>query len=650
MRSFLTRRVFVGVLIGLIVSALLAGYLYLWPMAPTSVVSTPEKWAALLGEQWLEDVAWFLRINYVETEEVAWFGRYSMSAFQPNLYTTHQAIKLLQNAGRSIKNPEEIVRWINSIQQEDGSFDCPADPPEHAPPLFAAYWAVASLHRLGSSPEHPEGAANFVLSLQAEDGGFYLWSKDKHQAGEANHVATGYAVKTLRILGHDKEDEPLRQAAEYLRRHLDSRLQEQRELEPSTGKKAEKLENVWILYHILKLTPGYTLPERYILVLEEAVELVLNEGFIAESFFWLGLSFAEMINQFVAIAARGVDINLDLDRVKQLMATEVLPRLPKEGTHIFQGIIDPNLLTINFLVKLTKNVGKAYPDLETVIGKVNRYRIEGGWLTFAHLGPSTIRSTYAALYVASEIGYDQFDRRKLKNFVRGFMQDAGRSLAEWYYALMAWRLLEERPDRELIHDFKQRVSQRLLREASYLSLEEFAALARLTRELDLDVPVSVQARAGDILRSAHTELRDSPLLRMHRLHAIVLTQTIAKQKIFPFEELRGHLETLWSTTGGFRVVALTGQSPSDSPVDIPMIPFTPVTYMAIEIISLLPDTNVITVSREAKLKRYILQSKTRFGFCYVSLDVHAKYDVALETTWESTMAALKVLASIMGNE
>lgn len=654
MRSFFTKRVFVGIFIVLIISALLAGCLS--PIAPTPVAPASEKWMTLLGEQWIEDVAWFLKINYVETEEVAWFGQYSISALHPNLYTTHQAISLFRNAGESIENPEGIVRWINSIQQEDGSFVCPSDPPEHAPPLFEVYWAVAGLHHLGSSPKHPERIADFVLSLQAEDGGFYLWSEDKHKAGEVgHHVATGYAVEILLILGHNKAEEPLRQAAEFLRQHLDSRLQEQRELEPCARKKIEKLENVRILYHLLKLTPDYTLPERYVLVLEEAVELALDEGFIAESFFWPGLNFAEMINQFMALAEMGVDINLNLDQVRQLTVTEVFPRLPEEGAHLFQGIIDPNLLTINHLVKLAKNVGVSYPDLETIICKVNRYRIEGGWLTFVHLG-SSIRNTYAALYVASEIGYDQFDREKLKNFVLGFMKDDDGSLAESYYALRSLKLLEERPDRELIHDFKQRISQRPLdepvdyrcsREAIYLALDEVACLAWLARELDLDVPAPVQAKADDILQLVHTELRDSPLLGMHILHAIALTQTIAGKKIFPSEELRGYLEALWSPTGGFKGIAhFTGHSPSDSPADIPEIPVTVATYMATEIMSILPDTNVVTASREEKMKSYILQSKTRFGFCYVSPDVHAKYDVSLETTWESTMAALKVLTFI----
>lgn len=635
-------------LVVLTISALLLTIHY-YPIpssTPTQVFPT-EKWAALLGEQWLQDTAWFLEINYVEKEDTAGFGQFSKRDFRPNLYTTHQAIRLLQNAGENIENPEEIIHWINSIQQDDGSFNCPADHFDHAPPILEIYWAVSSLKRLESSPRHPDKIVDFILSLQKENGGFIF-----NREGDADYWATAMASEILLALGQDKLENPLRQAADFLKQRLDLRLQE--ELEPQ-AEKIEKLEDVLILRTILELTPNHTLPEKYAPVLAKAGALIIEEDFVKETLFWPGFSLAHIANQLLDIAALGVSINLDLDKVKQLTVTEVFPRVPEEGFHLFQGIIDTNLLTINNLVELAKNVEEQYPHLQEVIHKVNRYRIEGGWLTFMHLSPS-IRSTYGALFVAREIGYTQFDREKVQKFVLNLMENDSASFEEKYYALMSLRLLVEQPNKVVIRNFERDIIAQALHVnvSDSQSLYQIAYLARIVKELNLEIPLPLQDKLKEMLQSLRVEWENAPLARMEFLYQVALAQYITGKEIFPSSEVRKRLKALWSPQGGFKAAAhfhagvLSDVPAEPSIISLPDIPIIQSTYLATQIMSMLPDTNIITEDYKKEMTKYILQTKSRFGFDEVTADMHEKYEgvISLEPTWGSTMAALKLLRFI----
>ncbi|MEN4006508.1 MAG: terpene cyclase/mutase family protein, partial [Methanobacteriaceae archaeon] len=482
---------------------------------------------ALLGEQWVQDTVWFLEINYVEEEDTAWFGQFPKHNFQPNLYTTHQAILLLQNAGKSVDSAQGIIRWVNSIQQSDGTFDCPADAADHAPLMLKTYWAVMSLKHLEESPKHVDKIIDIVLSLQKENGGFSLYP-----GGDADYLATELASEILLFLGQDRVEKPLRNAAEFLKQRLDIRLQERSKAQ---AEKMEKLKDLLILHTILELTPNHVLPERFAPVIARARTLIVKEDFIQETLFWPGFSFAHIANQLFDIALLGVDTGLDFDKIKNLTVNKVFPKVPEEGTQLFQGIIDPNLLTINDLIELAENVGVPYPHAEEIIHKVNRYRIEGGWLTFVGLGPC-IRSTYAALYVAGEIGHYQFDHKKVERFVSNFIKDNDASFQERYHALLAFRLLENRPENEFIRNFEESIKKQALQINNDLiyqsqALQCFAYLALIAKELNLEIPDQLRDKAKELLESLRMKWKNVPIVRMDLLHAVMLTQHIAGEEI-----------------------------------------------------------------------------------------------------------------------
>jgi prenyltransferase beta subunit len=639
------RKVTIGFVVIIVIVFMLALHFYHPSSMPVPEVST-KSLRALLGEQWVQDTAWFMEINYVEEEDTAWFGQFPKHNFQPNLYTTHQVILLLQNAGKSVDNAQGIIRWVNSIQQPYGTFDCPADVADHAPIMLETYWAVMIFKYLEDSPEHVDKIIDIILNLQKENGGFSLYP-----GGDADYQATVLASEILLFLGQDKLEKPLRDAADFLKQRLDIRLQQRTKAQ---AEKIEKLKDLLILRTILELTPNHILPEQFAPVIARAKTLIQKEDFIQETLFWPGFSFAHIANQLFDIALLGVDTGLDFDNIKNLTANKVFPKVPEEGPHLFQGIIDANLLTINDLMELAKNAGEPYPHVEEIIRKVNRYRIEGGWLTFVDLAPS-IRSTYAALYVAGKIGYDQFDHKKVESFVASFIKNNNASFRERYYALMSFRLLENRSENELIRDFEESIIKQALQINNDLaSLQCYAYLALIAKELNLEIPDPLRDKAKELLASLSMKWKNTPVVRMELLHAVMLTQHIAGEEIFPLSELREKLTALWSSQGGFKAAA---NFPSGTSIEVPaeygniLIPDIPImqsTYSAVQIMELLPSMNILNGEQAIQMKEYILHTKSKYGFDEVSAAMRDKHEkaIGLEPTWKSTMAALKILRFI----
>lgn len=648
--ELLKRKKFTIGFIAIIVIVFMLALHFYHPYSMPVPQGTTENLHTLLGEQWIQNTAWFLEINYVEDEDTAWFGQFPKHNFQPNLYTTHQAILLLQNAGKSVDDAQGIIRWVNSIQQSDGTFDCPADVADHAPLMLETYWAVMIFKYLEDSPKYVDKIIDIVLSLQKENGGFSLYP-----GGDTDYQATALASEMLLFLGQDKLEKPLRDAVDFLKQRLDIRLQQRTKAQ---AEKIEKLKDLLILRTILELTPNHVLPEQFAPVIVRAKTLIQKEDFIQETLFWPGFSFAHIANQLCDIALLGVDTGFDLDTIKNLTVNKVFPNVPEEGLHLFQGIIDPNLLTINDLIELANNVGEPYPHVEEIVHKVNRYRIEGGWLTFIGLGPS-ISSTYAALYVAGEIGYNQFDHEKVERFVVSFIKNNNASFQERYHALMSFRLLENRSGSELIRNFEKSIINQALQINDNLTcksqlLEYFAYLAMISKEMNLEIPDPLRDKAKELLKSLRMKWKNTPVARMDFLHDVVLIQYIAGEEIFPLSELREKLKALWSSQGGFKAAA---NFPAVTSIDaaaelgnitIPDIPLIHSTYAAIQIMNLFPSMNILAGEKAIQMTEYILQTKSRYGFDEVSAAMRDKHEkaISLEPTWKSTMAALKILRFI----
>ena len=169
-----------------------------------------EKWSEITGNDWVENTTRWLKNSYVEKDNWAAFGEYPYDfghdrniINKPNLYVTYNAIKLYKNIGKEVENKDKIIAWINSLQKENGSFNCPI---EEARSLMETYWAVATLSYLGVDIENSDKVIDFVMSLQREDGLFNFDKNEVLDEGEAIYAtiyATEYACKILSFLNEN---------------------------------------------------------------------------------------------------------------------------------------------------------------------------------------------------------------------------------------------------------------------------------------------------------------------------------------------------------------------------------------------------------------------------------------------------------------
>lgn len=634
-----TKATLAGVIVLIISLILISGYRYhpYFPPDPAWGEWGQERWAELLGEQWIQDTGWWLKLGYVEEGEYAAFGQYPLHLMQPNLYVTYGAIKLFSKVGENIENPQKMACWINSLQQADGSFDCPV---EGAPPLLETHWAVTSLYRLGISPEDPDKVADFLAGLQMPDGFFSLRADEPPRDEDDVVAATALAGEILLALRQENK-----QAAQALRVYLDSRLAQ---IAPPEAWDPEDVRNLLALNTLLNVAPCFTLPERYIAIPHRVVKtlpfLPLPRG-DDRGIVW---SFARAVNQVMEVAERA-GLVLDLERIKQHIVTEIIPHLPEEGRYIFDGIIDPNLLHINALAKLTKNMGETYPGLETVIDKINRYRIDQGWISLIHTRPS-IKLTYEALFIASGIGFDQFDRQKMKNYILDYIENFAGNFEEAYYALGALKLVEPSPDEGLIRNFREAVREQALNlpvGPEHETLIQYVYFIQIAQKLDLQIPPEVAYRAWYILLMLRGHVvRNWPIPLMpgtvptYFVHAIALLQTVTEGSLLCPGE---HLEVLWSERGGFRHLTYYPDMDEIGIIDVPCSEATFFALQAADETSILPD--IITEERKQKMAHYFLQTKSKVGFNYVSpemLDKYGAYVSALPTL-ESTMQVMRIL-------
>ncbi len=114
---------------------------------------------------------------------------------------------------------------------------------------------------------------------------------------------------------------------------------------------------------------------------------------------------------------------------------------------------------INELVKICKNFNQDYPQIEKAINKINRYRINNGWITIIRVHPD-VEITDNALYIANELEFKDYNCEKIKNYLLNYIENPSGNLKEFYYALKALHLLDRNIDKNTIaQNFKEAVEK-----------------------------------------------------------------------------------------------------------------------------------------------------------------------------------------------
>ncbi|MCR4394571.1 MAG: hypothetical protein NUV31_09410, partial [Dehalococcoidales bacterium] len=171
-KSFLSNLLIITLSIVLLSSALF----------PAACVSRPTPAGSLTSDsdqEWLRSLDQYLSLAYVEHGDQAAFTALSSKALSPSLYSTYNILRMLKFTGAEIKNPDQIIAFINSTKNPSGYYLDPFQSLSSHRPDYETMEAIKILISLNARIEDADSIAEYLLSLAYDDGTFLTDSSKK---------------------------------------------------------------------------------------------------------------------------------------------------------------------------------------------------------------------------------------------------------------------------------------------------------------------------------------------------------------------------------------------------------------------------------------------------------------------------------------
>jgi hypothetical protein len=147
------------------------------------------------------ELAELLKIKVSSSEIAEWIlafededGGYGPNG-NVNIDSTYHAIASLSLLGRSLKEPEETLRFVRSCEKPSGGFT--VIPMNATPYMEYTYFGVRALDLLGEKSRYPAQTIDWVLRCQNRNGGF-----SRSDLGISTFADTYRAVEILKKLEH----------------------------------------------------------------------------------------------------------------------------------------------------------------------------------------------------------------------------------------------------------------------------------------------------------------------------------------------------------------------------------------------------------------------------------------------------------------
>lgn len=573
----------------------------------------------LADHQWQSNLAFWLSIGYEENDTTASFASISPDFLrQPNLYTTYGMVGILTEMGEKVENPRAIAEWVDSLRNEQGAYNDSGPRDLNSYPLvIETAWAVITLNNLGIPPHNPGQTVAFIRSLQRDDGLFHPDTSIGGPEEEQALVATHYAIKALLTLGIDlAHASHLRGTQEAL---VDYLAAHPIGASPDLMARESRyfIEAAWSLAQI---DPS-AVPEEVRLSLQRALNKV--PSLPGET---LSIAHLDLLPDILDIAESiGLpDAGIKPGPLERYVTDRVLPQLRAEGGYAFTPAASDPILTYK-AVEFLRRMGVLFPYPEDVLQGVARYRIENGWITFVRPMPNP-QSTYYALAIAQQIGYDHYDPAKVGRYLRQFLRRGRKSLRlrDVYFALRGLKLLGQQPDQRTLRELRAKAISKMQESANGAG-GELLELAQLARTLDWKLPGLVQDQVVQTLGQLGPIPKTMQIMHFHELTVL---QSVAGVEVLPPEKIREKVLALWTREGGFK-------TSSNAPM-----PDLHATFLALDTLSLLHHDSA--VDQKAVIK-FVLSCKADYGFNYIPSHLIEKFPSA-GPSLGVTYAGIKILS------
>jgi len=479
-----------------------------------------------LSEQWKTNLNQYLQLSYVVSNENAGFGNL-VNIFHPSLYSTYSVVGILKGISPDrVKDPDSVVKWINSLYNKEG-FYC--DPGFNVPKLEQTNWAISILKLLGSQPSSPQSIVQFLKSRQRKDGLFFM--KDVKSGNSVkDYMGISYgaiqilqliditpieAAKTLDIAGLHKT------VLSYITKTL------------ANGGPALKDQD-----------SGYLISAIYILsyidknsVPKKAKEWIIRKIGEINTLPPDVLFYPSLINNLLDTAEfLSIQEAKEPDTLKQYLKEKIFPQ-ENLGGGFYPGkentnFIEPMLTYEVF--KLSERSGLGYPSFLNLVHIIEIHRIKNGWINFVTFKPSA-EATFYGLAIAKDIEITkEFSTDKILSYLTDIISSdyegnyennaVPMELRRLYYTVKAYKLVKDRipPNLKLsIEDIIHKLSEELPSSET----DPFTYALGMTYLVSISNEIHVKIEENTLLTIRKTAKEISQLLNNKKFYNIRLLYT-----------------------------------------------------------------------------------------------------------------------------
>jgi len=398
----------------------------------------PEYWEPLLqDEEWVADLSQMLDLCYVEESEIAGFSQMEATRLMaPTLYSTWSVMGIVKDLGQEVEDPVQIADWVNSLRDDRGFYH---DPLDHMQSTEETLFAISVLTNLGIEPEDVDSTVSYLLSLQDDDG-LFRHDHDLEKGAPLSKTrerkisyGTYWVVETLCLLNRSNE-KALEKTKLTLIEEINSKLPE-----------GEPFPAVWE-DEVGKIIAAISILAK----LDSSLVTETARNFIAES-----LKNASSLPDHLILGVNRINNLLEIGELLKLpeanlesirkdiegyLTEKIFPLQGSRGGFEFGGSIEPAMTF--FVVHLTSKLYLEYPYKELLLDEVERYRVDGGWVTFYSLELEE-KSPYIfwTLEVANAIGYTNYNHDKIATYLRKELNNPDLGIWYMYYTVLALKSL-----------------------------------------------------------------------------------------------------------------------------------------------------------------------------------------------------------------
>ena len=626
--------------IGFIMTFVLAAALALPAACNNKTDVQPVYWQNLAkDDQWVQNVRQYLALSYSADENIAAFGRKTSKDFAPAFYSTYHVFNLLTAAGIKIENQSQIVDYLNSTRNQDGAYVDPSKSP-HVATADETRQALTVITGLGFTPENIAATTSYLLSLQYDDGTFLENNENPPSAAESTRRSrivkgTYSVVESLIMLGQaDKIPEETKTAvADEITAALDI-----------SGASPSLTDNdTWTLIteiNFLSVIDSTMVSERSRELISYAFNGMANlpaDAFYVTSGVNLLLDTAQLLHMPEANQA-----NI-LQSVGTYLKQQIFPLQNESGGFGPSGTIEP--LTTGQVVILAKRLGLEYPNMEKLLFNVNTHFVDTGWTTFyiETINSSDYQSTYFCIEIAKFCGYDNYDKKKVEQFLAGCFKssvsgsDAVR-LEDEYYAVLALKAMNGKLTQEESNVAQAQclqLTKGLINVSALAANVQFSFAIPLSKELNFQLPEDVKNVIPQLAGNYRNNLdSDKNMVNGYSLQRL-WESTENNGRAITAAEMHIYLNSVYgSDTGAYNVWATSPPTSADQTPAYKLFPDMFQTYSALQLLSdmgeKLPDSE--------KTVSYILSCKQQYGF--------SQAPASTVTNLGATFAALMMLKQL----